>query len=91
MDRIELPVSGVTCGGCASRVSNALLAVPGVHGALVNDERTMVVIEGTTLDRSTLVGAITDAGYQVPAPTFIALGASDAAADSCCGGDSKCC
>ena len=90
MDRMELPVSGVTCGGCASRVSKALLAVPGVQAAVVNDDRTMVVIEGATLQRASLVGAIEAAGYQVPAPTFIALGAAESDG-ACCGGDSKCC
>ena len=58
MDRIELPVGGVTCGGCAGRVSNALLAVPGVTTAVVNDDRTMVAIEGAALERTTLIGAI---------------------------------
>ena len=90
MDRMELPVSGVTCGGCASRVSKALLAVPGVQAAVVNDDRTLVVIEGATLQRASLVGAIEGAGYQVPTPTFNALGAAESDG-TCCGGDSKCC
>lgn len=89
MDRIELPVGGVTCGGCAGRVSKALLAVPGVASALVNDDRSQVVIEGSALERRVLVSAIQDAGYQVLAPTMIALGA-DAGA-SCCGGNSDGC
>jgi len=90
MDRFELPVGGVTCGGCASRVSKALMAVPGVSVAVVNDERTMVAVEGSALDRQSLVGAIEGAGYQVLQPTFIALGAAESG-DACCGGDSKCC
>ncbi len=89
MDRIELPVGGVTCGGCASRVSKALLAVPGVTTALVNDDRSQVTIEGAALERHVLVAAIQDAGYQVLAPTMIALGSDDGA--SCCGGNSEGC
>lgn len=89
MDRFELPVGGVTCGGCASRVSKALLAVPGVRAAVVNDDRTLVAVEGESLDRTSLVGAIVGAGYQVIEPSFIALGADTGA--SCGSGDSKCC
>ena len=90
MDRIELPVGDVTCGGCAGRVSKALLAVPGVTTAVVNDDRTMVAVEGAALERTALVGAIESAGYQVLQPSFIALGAAESG-DACCGGDSKCC
>ncbi|NBU65440.1 MAG: heavy-metal-associated domain-containing protein [Chloroflexia bacterium] len=89
MDRIELPVGGVTCGGCAGRVSKALLAVPGVATALVNDDRSQVTIEGAALERHVLVAAIQDAGYQVLAPTMIALGADNDA--SCCGGNAEGC
>ncbi len=89
MDRIELPVGGVTCGGCAGRVSKALLAVPGVTTALVNEDRSQVTIEGASLERHVLVSAIQDAGYQVLAPTMIALGADNGA--SCCGGNSEGC
>ncbi len=89
MDRIELPVGGVTCGGCAGRVSAALLAVPGVATALVNDDRSQVTIEGAALERHVLVAAIQDAGYQVLAPTMIALGADNGA--SWCGGNSEGC
>jgi Cu+-exporting ATPase len=90
MDRIELPVGGVTCGGCAGRVSHALLAVPGVTTAVVNDDRTMVAIEGAALERTTLIGAIEGAGYQVLQPSFIALGTAESG-DACCGGKSNCC
>jgi predicted ATPase len=70
-------------------VSKALLAVPGVTTALVNDDRSQVTIEGAALERHVLVAAIQDAGYQVLAPTMIALGSDDGA--SCCGGNSEGC
>ena len=76
MDTIELPVAGVTCGGCANRVTKALLSVDGVTDVVVNDDRSMVTIAGSGLARPVLVSAIQAAGYQVPSTTTIALGES---------------
>lgn len=65
MTELTLNVGGVTCGGCAHRVNTALVAVPGVATAVVNEARTQVVVRGETLDRAALVAAVLQAGYQV--------------------------
>ena len=36
MEQIELDVTGMTCGGCVSRVKQAMLDVPGVYIAEVD-------------------------------------------------------
>ena len=36
IQHINLPVKGMTCASCSSRVEKALLKLPGVHEANVN-------------------------------------------------------
>lgn len=76
MDTLELPVAGVTCGGCAGRVTKALMAVQGVHQVEVSDDRNKVTIAGANLTRPVLIAAIQAAGYQVPDTLTISLGES---------------
>lgn len=77
MDKIELPVAGVTCGGCANRVTKALMAVAGVTEVVVSEDRNKVTIVGEGLARPALVSAIQTAGYQVPSTMTISLGGSN--------------
>lgn len=74
MDKIELPVAGVTCGGCANRVTKALMSVEGVTEVVVSEDRNKVTIAGAQLARPVLVSAIQAAGYQVPSTMTISLG-----------------
>lgn len=74
MESIKLPIAGVTCDGCANRITKALMAVSGVTGVEVSVDRSNVTIAGDGLIRPALVSAIHAAGYQVPSPTTIALG-----------------
>ncbi|MFZ9856802.1 MAG: heavy-metal-associated domain-containing protein [Roseiflexaceae bacterium] len=76
MDTMELPVAGVTCGGCANRVTKALMAVEGVTEVMVSEDRNKVTIVGAQLVRPVLVSAIQAAGYQVPSAMTISLGDS---------------
>jgi Cu+-exporting ATPase len=73
MTELTLQLGGVTCGGCANRVNQALVAVPGVAAAVVNEERTQVVVSGTALERPALVAAVEQAGYQVLSAASIPL------------------
>ncbi|MCO4746722.1 MAG: cadmium-translocating P-type ATPase [Proteobacteria bacterium] len=59
----HLTVDGMTCGHCTSRVTDALLAVPGVTSVDVQLPDS-ASIEGAA-DRALLVEAIEDAGYDV--------------------------
>lgn len=77
MEKIELPVAGVTCGGCANRVTKALMAVEGVTEVVVSEDRSKVTVAGEGLTRPALVSAIQTAGYQVPSATTISLGGSN--------------
>lgn len=62
---LQLSVSGMTCGGCASRVEQSIRAVPGVTDASVNLvlETATVSVDQPAFDPETLVRAISDAGY----------------------------
>jgi len=61
-------VSGMTCGGCASKVEAAVanLKMDGVDGCTVDLEKGIAVVnvaEGKEIDSDALAKAITDAGF----------------------------
>jgi copper chaperone len=61
-----LKVEGMTCGGCASRVTKAIKAVDG--NANVNvDLKSKTVRIDTATDAVTLASAVTAAGYPATA------------------------
>ena len=64
---LSLPVEGMTCASCVSRVERALRKVPGVSDVSVNLATEAATVSGTGLAREALVKVITDAGYEVPA------------------------
>jgi heavy metal translocating P-type ATPase len=66
LGRIVIDVEGMTCASCVGRVERALQAVSGVKTAAVNLATERAEIIGPDLDRSALVKAIEDAGYDVP-------------------------
>ena len=63
---LQLPIRGMTCAACASRVEAALKDAPGVSNATVNLalETASVVAEGTS--PAALVQRVAQAGYAVP-------------------------
>lgn len=67
---IVLQVGGMTCASCATRVENALSAVPGVLSAALNlaTERAAVTTDADTPFHS-LVEAVKKAGYTVTGET----------------------
>jgi cation-transporting ATPase V len=65
-ERLELDVSGMTCGSCAARVQRTLSREPGVTDALVNYATGRATVElerGTLDDEQRLIDAIGRAGY----------------------------
>ncbi|GEM49550.1 heavy metal translocating P-type ATPase [Deinococcus cellulosilyticus] len=64
---IELPISGMTCANCVSRVERALKKQQGVLSASVNlaSERATVHYLPTTVSPAQLKQAVRDAGYEV--------------------------
>ena len=62
---VQLGVEGMTCGGCVLSVEKALARVPGVKKVTVSLGKKEAVVEGDTLDRARLEGAVVDAGYDL--------------------------
>ncbi len=65
---IELPVEGMTCAACASRISRALNKLDGVDEAEVNlaSSKATVRFDPTTTDVATFTARIEKLGYHVP-------------------------
>lgn len=69
MDTINIPVEGMTCGGCVSSVQRALARVSGVAEAVATLSPGAVAVrfDASAVNVAGLVSAIEDAGYGVPA------------------------
>jgi heavy metal translocating P-type ATPase len=65
LERVDLDVTGMTCGSCAARVQRALGREAGVVDAVVNyaTNRATVTLSPETVDLQRLVAAIEHAGY----------------------------
>jgi Cu+-exporting ATPase len=70
--RIDLPVAGVTCSACATRLEKALNAVPGITGATVDfaTQRASVNFDRGALGASDISAAIGRAGFEVPTQAY---------------------
>lgn len=82
-ETLHLSVSGMTCGGCVSRVERVLLSAPGVVDASVNLvlETATVTVGDASFNRDALVERVTEAGfpsmYKVPADATGGTGDKD--------------
>ncbi|RSM62057.1 hypothetical protein DMB66_22960 [Actinoplanes sp. ATCC 53533] len=64
--RTVYQVAGMTCGGCASRVSKQLAEVPGVRDVNVDLATGAVTVTSSAkLDDDAISAAVTQAGYQL--------------------------
>jgi len=70
--RLELPVRGMTCASCVSRVEKGLEGVPRVDEASVHlaSERAIVTYHPEQVVIAQIVTAIHDLGYEVPPRTL---------------------
>jgi len=70
--KVTIPVSGMTCAACSSRVQRALEKTPGVSQASVNlmTENAVVSFDATSVTPEQLVERIRATGYgaEVPSP-----------------------
>ena len=74
----RIPVEGMHCGGCVSRVEKALSAVPGIDSASVNlATREATLVLGEEVDAGRLRQALQDAGYDTALPTEEVVGEPD--------------
>lgn len=64
-DLITLAVPGMTCGHCEASVTTEVSKVPGVTSVDVDLTTKLVTVAGTNLDRTALVEAIDEAGFDV--------------------------
>lgn len=71
--QIELPIEGMTCAACASRIEKTLNKLPGVHAAVnFANEKARVEFDTSTTRPEDLVRSIEKAGFQV-APQSVQL------------------
>lgn len=61
-DTVVLKISGMTCGGCASAVTRALSAVPGVSKAQVDLASECATVTGAARAED-LIHAVETAGF----------------------------
>ncbi len=69
MQKMTIPVHGMSCGGCVSSVSRVLDALDGVESAVVTLQpaQAEVALDPVRVDADALVVAIRGAGFEVPA------------------------
>jgi copper chaperone len=63
---VDLEVTGMTCGGCSSRITKALESLPGVEEAVVSHEsgHAEVRVADDGPNPQQLIGTIEQQGYQ---------------------------
>ena len=81
-----LPIEGMSCVGCASRVEKALSALDGVTEASVNfaSERADIAFDANSLSIVEIAAAVTEIGFSVPHQT-IELSIQGMTCTSCAG------
>lgn len=69
MEKIDIKVSGMTCGGCERSVQNALTSRQGVVAARADRNAGLVSVEfdPALIQRATIEKAIAEAGFKVAA------------------------
>ncbi|HVN02988.1 MAG TPA: heavy metal translocating P-type ATPase [Bryobacteraceae bacterium] len=69
-ERVDLPLSGMSCAACARAIENQLASTPGVSSAHVNFATSTATVEFDPARTAVpgLVDAIEDLGYGVPQP-----------------------
>jgi copper chaperone CopZ len=63
MQRISIPIAGMSCGGCVSHVRNALARVPGVQVEQVKVGSAIVAYDPAVTSPDAIRAAIAGAGY----------------------------
>jgi P-type Cu+ transporter len=78
MERLELPIEGMTCSSCAGRVEKSLTRLDGVE-ASVNfaTERASVSFDPERVEPEALLGAVESVGYSASLPADVPDGAAE--------------
>jgi copper chaperone len=86
MEHLTLAISGMSCGGCVSKVSNALTTIPGVQVDAVTVGSATVSYDDARTTPSAIAQSIRDAGYEIAANgTPAPAGVGARAGRGCCG------
>jgi Cu+-exporting ATPase len=83
---VELPLRGMSCAACATRIEASLRGLPGVRRAAVNlaAERASVTYDPAALDVDRIMARVREAGYEVPV-TRLTLPIAGMSCASCVG------
>ena len=93
-EKVQLKVTGMTCGGCAKSVTSAIEKVEGVSSTDVSFETSLATVEfdGEQTNVNDIVKAIKKAGYEADVASeedIKAAGTSSKSHKACCAGKSK--
>ncbi len=71
-ETLRLPIEGMTCAACATRLEKALLRVPGIETASVNFalEQADVSVDADQVSPGDVIAAVDRAGFAVPDEEF---------------------
>jgi Cu+-exporting ATPase len=71
VEKISLPVEGMTCASCVARVEKAIKKIDGVKEVSVNlaTEKATVEFEKSKVDVEKIANRVEDAGYKIILPT----------------------
>jgi P-type Cu+ transporter len=83
-ERIDLPISGMTCAACARRIERGLSKQPGVERAGVNftTSRATVEYDSQKTNVRALIDTVRDVGYEAPGTTGVVFIVDDSARPS---------
>src|SRR5258708_1215465 len=83
-ERVDLPITGMTCVACAMRIQSHLAKVPGVNSAGVNfaSGRATVSYDPQTIGVPQLIEAVRSTGYDTPGAAVTGSKTEDATAHS---------
>ena len=83
-ERLDLPITGMTCAACANRIEKSLARAPGVRKAVVNlaTNRATVEYDSATTGARQLMDRIKDAGYGTGATAQVEFIVDDSARPS---------
>lgn len=63
IQKVTIPIGGMTCKHCSASVSKKLSAMPGVAGVDVSVEKGQAIVTGQNLDIPGMRQAIEDLGF----------------------------
>jgi copper chaperone len=86
MEQVTVAITGMSCGGCISKVRDALAAIPGAQVDAVTVGSATVSYDGARTTPVAIAQSIRDAGYEIAAGgTPAPAGVGARTGRGCCG------